>query len=355
VKILHTADIHLKKVGDGRWNSLVSLIATAKIEGVDIFIVSGDLFDSSADAETIRAELRGLFSNNPFSILLLPGNHDQHVYTQGRYFGDDVVVMDDIDNPFRMDDTIFWALPFTSMDTENVFRQLRSFRKLLDDRMTHILLCHCELLDSFFSRRDFGDEGTGRYMPVRLSYFDGLDFTYILAGHFHTRFDIRALKNGGYFVYPGSPVSISSKETGRRKVALFEVGSSPEGKEVDTPYYEKVVITLDPSNGESPVATVAEILDRTDPNCTLLLTIDGYFNGDTLKTDETKLTEELQRLVRGKPVVFTPLYRDIQTILDDDLFTMFLEKLNGGNFDEDRKARLYKAALQAMMQAGIMK
>lgn len=341
-------------VNDERWKALVTLIETAQTEKVDVFAVSGDLFDSSADAESIRAELRGLFSNNHFTVLLLPGNHDQHVYVRGRYFGEDVVVLNDASRPFRMEDTVFWGLPFTSTDTEDVFRELRSFRKLLDSRLTNILLCHCELLDSFFSRHDFGNEGAGRYMGMRLSYFDELDFKYVLAGHFHTRFDIRTLKNGGYFVYPGSPVSISRKETGKRKIALFEVGSSPEAKKVDTHYYERAVITLYPSESEDPSARVSAILDHLDPNCTLLLTVDGYFNGDKLGTDEKKLNEELKGLVRERSVVFTPLYRDIQTILDDDLFIKYLEKLNGLDLQEERKIRLYNTAVQAMMHAGIM-
>jgi exonuclease SbcD len=70
----------------------------------------------------------------------------------------------------------------------------------------NILLCHGELLDAFFSRTCFGAEGEGRYMPFKLSYFDDLNIDYVLAGHFHSRFDVWQLKNGGYFVYPGSPI-----------------------------------------------------------------------------------------------------------------------------------------------------
>ena len=35
-------------------------------------------------------------------------------------------------------------------------------------------------------------------MPVRLSYFDGMGFDYVLAGHFHTNFEVLRYE-GGFF------------------------------------------------------------------------------------------------------------------------------------------------------------
>ncbi len=353
MKILHTADIHLRTIDDERWNALVTLIKLGKNEQVDVIAVSGDLFNSGADADTIRAELRGLFSNNSFKILLLPGNHDQDVYEGGRYFGDDAVVMNDVSKPFMFEDICIWGLPYIPAGTEEVLRALRSFKELLDTQKSHILLYHGELIDAFFSRLDFGEEGAGRYMPLRLSYFNGLDFTYVLAGHFHTRFDVRSLPNGGFFVYPGSPVSISSRETGRRKVNIFEVGKSPEGRTIDTPFYEEVVVALSPSDKQKPVERVSRILDTMAPDQKPLLTVKGYFHGEECSTNETQLTEEIRRLIRGKPVTFTPLYKDIRNILDDDLFSMFFKKLNERDFGEKKKEQLYNTAVQAMMNASL--
>jgi len=354
MKILHTADIHLRTIDDERWNALVTLVKLGKSEKVDVLAVSGDLFNSGVDADTIRTELRGLFSGNPFKILLLPGNHDQDVYEGGRYFGDDAVVMNDVTNPFMFKDVCIWGLPYMPAGTEEVLRALFSFKELLDSKKSHILLYHGELIDTFFTRLDFGEEGVGRYMPLRLSYFKGLDFAYVLAGHFHTRFDVRSLPNGGYFVYPGSPVSISSRETGRRKVNIFEVGRSPEQRTIDTPYYEEVIITLSPSDEEKPVERVSGILDAMAPHQKLLLTVGGYFNGEKCAMDEVQLTEEIQQSIRGKPATFNPLYKDIRSILDDDLFSLFLEKLNRKGFDEKKRTGLYNTAVQAMMNAGRM-
>jgi len=45
MKILHTADVHLREVGDKRWEALQKLIEAAKKEGAEILAISGDLFD----------------------------------------------------------------------------------------------------------------------------------------------------------------------------------------------------------------------------------------------------------------------------------------------------------------------
>ena len=46
MKVLHTADVHLKEVEDERWNALIHLVDISKKEDVDYFIISGDLFDN---------------------------------------------------------------------------------------------------------------------------------------------------------------------------------------------------------------------------------------------------------------------------------------------------------------------
>jgi len=44
MKILHTADLHLKEYGDERWETLQKLIDIAKKEKIDLFVICGDLF-----------------------------------------------------------------------------------------------------------------------------------------------------------------------------------------------------------------------------------------------------------------------------------------------------------------------
>jgi len=210
MKILHTADIHLKEYEDERWKALQKLIEIGKKENVEIFAISGDLFNKDIDAENLRPKIRELFSHNGFQIVLIPGNHDSDSYKSGMYFGENTTILTDLEDCFEYKGARIYGIPFEPIGGEEILYKLHSLRDKFtpDKKKKNILLYHGELLDAFFSRKDFGDEGWERYMPVKLSYFKDLNVDYVLAGHFHSNFQVRRLANGGYFVYPGSPLSL---------------------------------------------------------------------------------------------------------------------------------------------------
>lgn len=58
MKILHTADIHLRERHDERWKALQKIIEIGKREKIDVLAISGDLFDKGIDAEKLRPHIR---------------------------------------------------------------------------------------------------------------------------------------------------------------------------------------------------------------------------------------------------------------------------------------------------------
>lgn len=351
MKVLHTADIHLREYEDERWKALQKLIEIGKAEKVELFVISGDLFDRGINAETLRPKIREIFSNTGFKIVLIPGNHDDESYKSGMYFGEDTIILNDLNEPFEYKDVRIWGLPFEPLEGEKVVEKLRSIANNLTSDRKNILLYHGELLDAFFSRRDFGEEGEERYMPVKLSYFKDLNLDYILAGHFHSRFDTWKLENGGYFVYPGSPVSITKRETGRRKVNIFEIGQPPREHPLDTFHFEEVVIELDPFMGENPVEIVKERLKASHPEASIILTVRGYINSEEIEMSESELVEQIKEVIKDKPVEEYLEFRDMYTILEDDLFKSFMSKLAETPFTEEKKKELLDLTIQAMMEA----
>jgi exonuclease SbcD len=352
MKILHTADIHLREYNDARWQALQQLIAIGGKEGIEIFVISGDLFDRGIDAEHLRPHIRGLFSDTGFKICLIPGNHDHDSYKGGMYFGEDVRVLTDLESPVEYKEVSIWGLPFRPTGGGDVLHQLHSIAPRMTPDKRHIMLYHGELLDAFFARTDFGDEGDERYMPVRLSYFNDLKVDYVLAGHFHKHFDVRKLKRGGYFVYPGSPISITKRETGQRRVNIFELGKPPQEYPLDTPHFEDVTIVCDPFTGENPVEQVKDRIQSLHPNVQVILTITGFINGEAIGLSEQELVDGITKIVRDRCAA-PPHYemRDIRMILEDDLFKSFLIKLEGTDYDETKKEHIKKLAIKAMMDA----
>lgn len=45
MKILYTSDLHLKKFEDERWRTLVMFLEEGKQKDIEVFDISGDLFD----------------------------------------------------------------------------------------------------------------------------------------------------------------------------------------------------------------------------------------------------------------------------------------------------------------------
>ncbi|MCW3133063.1 MAG: metallophosphoesterase [Methanophagales archaeon] len=351
MKILHTADIHLREYEDDRWKTLQKLIEIGKEEEVEIFVVSGDLFDKRIDAETLRPKIREIFSNSGFKIILVPGNHDSESYTSDMFFGEDTIILTDLNEPFEYKDLNIWGLPFEPIEGEEILNKLHLLANNLATDKRNILLYHGELLDAFFSRKDFGEEGEGRNMPVKLSYFKDLNVDYVLAGHFHSKFDMWKLENGGYFVYPGSPISITKREIGQRKVNIFEVGKPPKEYSLDTPHFEEVVIEFDPFVEKNPVEIVKEHLERVHSETSIILTIKGYINSEKIKISESELVRQIREITKRKSVEEHLEFRDIHTIFEDDLFKRFMKKLEQTDYDEEKRKQLRDLTIKAMMEA----
>jgi len=351
MKILHTADIHLREYGDERWKTLQQLIEIGKKEKVELFVISGDLFDKGINAEILKPKIREIFSNNGFKIILIPGNHDSEAYKSGMYFGEDTIILTDLNEPFEYKDLIIWGLPFEDIEGEKILTKLHSLKNNMATNKRNIILYHGELLDAFFSRKDFGEEGKRRYMPVKLSYFKDLNVDYVLAGHLHSKFDMWILENGGYFVYPGSPVSITKREIGQRKVNIFEVGKPPAEYPLDTPHFEEVVIELDPFIEKHPVEIIEEHLKEVHPEASIILTVKGYINSEKIKISESELVKQIKEIIKEKSIVEEHLkFRDIHTILEDDLFKSFIKKLEQTDYDEEKKKQLRELVIKAMME-----
>jgi len=356
MKILHTADIHLKEHQDERWKALEKLIKIGKKERVKIFVISGDLFNKDIDAENLRPKIRELFSHNGFQIVLIRGNHDSDSYGSGMYFGEDATILTDLEDCFEYKGVRICGIPFEPIEGEKILYKLRSFLNKFtsDKKKKNILLYHGEMLDSYISLKDFGDEGGERYMPVKLSYFKDLNVDYVLAGHFHSNFQVRRLANGGYFVYPGSPLSLTKRETGQRKVNIFKLGDPPEEYLLNTPYLEEVNIIFDPLKDKVPLEIVRKHIGSLPPEAKIILTIKGYINSKEIKMDESELVEGIKKIA-SKKYAESPKFefKDIQTILEDELFKKLLHKLEQADYDEGKKRQMRDIAIKAISEARV--
>lgn len=356
--ILHTADLHLKKTGDERWQALEEVLAAAKQKKVDALTIAGDLFDQDVRSYQLRDKLRGLFSVQPYQVIILPGNHDANSYEAGLYFGRNVKIIQNPQDQIDLDDTVFYGIPFAPMSPEKLASTIKQINQQLDPNKANILLFHGELTDLFFSSADYGEEGNKRYLPLSLNLFANTSFDYVLAGHFHTKFHLKKLPNqrlkqGGYFLYPGSPVSITTKEVEPRSVALISAGEEPAQITLATHYYQPIEFEINPTNQPKHLEQLANQLAALPPNAKGLLTIKGFFRQDSLQLTEVQLKEKMQALANQYSCELADnqfQVKDVSSILDSGLYQAFLEQLEIRSLSEVQKQELLKIYVEALTQ-----
>ena len=140
MKILHTADLHLKVYNDERWQALQQLLDTGAAEQISLLLISGDLFDHGADLLNLQDRVRALFSNLPFTVLVLPGNHDYAAFTGGIYLGGSARVLDDWRQPFQCGAVTVWGLPFEPIGGAEILLRLREMAVRMEPGQINLLL-----------------------------------------------------------------------------------------------------------------------------------------------------------------------------------------------------------------------
>lgn len=353
MKIFHTSDLHIRSVDDQRYRALVTLLKECQRLQANVLTIGGDLFDSNVEGGTVYPELRKVFEAYPFEVVIIPGNHDQAAFPMGVHLGKNVHMIQDAARPLSVGDVTIWGLPFQDLSEEEVLKTLRRIAKQVPPSGTHVLLFHGELLDIADFSGAFGDEGEKRYMPVRLAFFEGLPWKYILAGHFHTTFHIFSISGASFFVYPGSPIPVTRREIGPRKACLIEVGSEPREVVLPTPYYEVLELKLDPLSGENPFARVEASLSSRPGPARLLVSLSGYFDSHQMGVSEQELITRLQTILQGRGELVEIRHRDIHDILDTDLFRRFKEKVDSRESETAQRQALIELALRAMMEANL--
>lgn len=357
MKIIHTSDLHLTGTDNERWEALLDLCNKVEELKADLFLISGDLFDRKGFSSRLRGEVRRVFRKLDAEVIIIPGNHDAGAFEAGLDYGAHIPVSPD--KPVSIGDVDVWGMPYLSFNERETSEYIYSLAKRTKGDRLNLLLFHGELLDSFFSGGDYGGEEKNRYMPVRLSVFENCGFDYIVAGHFHTSYQAYKLTNGGYFVYPGSPVSITVKEVGQRYAGVIDTSS---GEVYETPlntlYYEKCVIRLDPSESTPPEKIVSEKLNKIPLRARIILVVTGFVNARAFGMTEEQVIRKIEEVSASRchlqPEI---LLRDVGMIYENPLFSKICERVNGiiKNYDRDEidSDRIKELLMRAFMEAEI--
>jgi DNA repair exonuclease SbcCD nuclease subunit len=303
-----------------------------------LILIAGDLFDSDVAANRLRPQLREILSGNPFDILVIPGNHDEHALAGDLYFGDNVEVL--INKPFTtrdFADAKIIGIPFFKGKIEDLALELQE--ETANDKV-NILLMHCTLALPFTMLNDFGEEDRTHYLPVSPDILAGLGYDYILAGHFHSRVYEYTLSQNSTFLYSGSPVSITRKEQGKRSIILLDLSEGPKAHVLDTFYYDTISVSFDPFNEEKGIELLKDEVRKHDlKKAELEIHLSGF-----IKSSEVEFRKAIGRITEGVGNLYHS-YKNVSGVLNDNLYRRFADKLVEANLKQDEKRNIEKIVM----------
>jgi DNA repair exonuclease SbcCD nuclease subunit len=216
---IHTADLHLKESAEESLELLRWLLSKCAERGAAL-LVAGDLFDSETEAVHMRESVKEVFSEAAgVPKFILPGNRDAGAFPEGIDYGPAVYLLN--------------GAPFTSGYHEEVeivgfpFVPNSSLRAQLEEynvpEKPLVALIHGTYFgresNAFFQDvRERGDD----YFPIYGCDLDDIDANYVALGHCHAR-HASFVRNDIVVCYPGTPVALSSRETGIRTAVAVSV------------------------------------------------------------------------------------------------------------------------------------
>lgn len=343
VDIVHTADVHLAEGAPERTEALRAVLETAETAGAAVVTIGGDLFHEPLDVDAIRPQLRDSFADRDVEVVVIPGNHDRAGFRGNTFFGDNVTTL--LEEPFEhleLDEVParITGLPFVERPDDELLVALAN-RDPFDG--TEILLVHCTL-DIGISRAATGGEDERRYFPITSQQLAELGFDYVLAGHFHQPRHERL--STGEFVYPGTPASTTSSETGARTVATLDIGTDRLGfKQLETFHHAEETFEVLPGDETTLFEAIeAWATDTRGEKVEARAIIEGFH-----ELDENTFADRLAEVSTGVSTRDKTL--TVQDIQRHGLYQAFDARLSEMDWDDETIESVRRRALQAFIRA----
>lgn len=255
MKILHTADLHLKS---REHIPLVdTIIHAANQENVDLIIIAGDLFDVANQGRDLESALLPIWKKFRGDILVVPGNHDFRYLNHRNELAPNVIVANQL--PYsvaQIDGIYFVCVPYQeNMCLSDI--QIPKYDPA-------VLITH-----GTFGKQDV-------YFPIMSE--DVVDrYQYVALGHYHTWFD--RWEEYTLVVNPGAPRQTRKTDKGIRYVSLIDTDTwTMEKLPLPISYVEYKTVHISVVDSESEIqekllTAVQEM--QYHPYCEVEITLQG--------------------------------------------------------------------------------
>ena len=281
VRILHAADFHMdspfaalppEKAAQRRREQRELLRGLSDIcekGDIQILLLSGDLFDSSASYWETQETLLSVLSGIKAKIFIAPGNHDYFSPKSPYSFMDFPENVHIFKTPSIRCVELpelgcrVWGAGFTTARCEPILRGFSAGKSEYVDIMT----LH-------------GDTSGGVYNPVTEEEIAGSGLDYLALGHVHSFSGIKKAGNT-YYAYPGCSEGRGFDETGPKGIIAGTVGKS----ECDLHFVplsgrRYTIVDIDMTGRDSVKDTVIEACGAGQPRDVARILLKGEFSGE---------------------------------------------------------------------------
>ena len=277
IKILHSADWHLDTSMSGHSTENAEflrrelrkipekIVSLAKKENCNLMLLSGDLFEEKATAETVR-NVQKILSQAGMPVFITPGNHD-YICPDSPYempgWPENVHIFKEpkiqsLSLP-ELDCKIYGA-GYTSMDCPPLMKDFQAE----GEEQYHIGILHAE-----------ADTSHSSYCPISREQLRSCALSYLALGHIHKSGSTR----GGETLcaWPGCPMGHGYDELGEKGVLIVTLDQniSISFCPIECPrFYDE-----DLEAGTSPMAALNAFLPSLPTEDFYRITLTGYSSG----------------------------------------------------------------------------
>ena len=272
MKILHTADIHLgaKFLGvtdSARFrrqlkDTFIKIIDLARAEKVALFLIAGDLFDSSQPSPELINFVSRQFASLQIPICLIPGTHDKYLFQKEKAFTQ-------ITNLTILDSPQWIAKEFPQLDCTVYGINPQNQYPLADLQTKTNTKYHIALIHAGFHIPDkIRDEHLVRKEDIGKC---GMD--YLALGHWHNLADYSQGDVRAWYSGVPEPLAIDEKNVGHVIVVDLET-KDVVPKKVGT--IKCVKDEIDGSDIEDVAGIKLKILKDAGPNLRKAVRLKGF-------------------------------------------------------------------------------
>lgn len=348
IKILHSADWHLDAPMSGHSPEQADflrrelkkipqqIVKLAKAESCDLMLLSGDLFDGEASAETVRNVQNALAEAN-IPVFISPGNHDYicptspyetegwpenvHIFKNSKV---ETVTLPELDCKI-------YGAGYTSMDCPALLKGFQA----AGEETWHLGIFHAE-----------AEVSGSAYCPISREQIRASALSYLALGHIHKGSSLRAGET--LCAWPGCPMGRGYDELGAKGVILVTLNEDVKASflPLDTPrfYDEEVEV------GDNAKDAVAALLPALHTDDFYRITLIGYSTG----VDTTRLTGAFSQvpnlILRDETRPEIDLWRSVGEDSLEGVYFGFLQQASQSDMERTRD----RAALAARISRQIL-